>query len=175
LPPQKSSTQAASQPAVAPGDSMLAFVPEGTPRSVAEYIAALIPGAVLLFAFFLAAELAVLLMGQANSLVSIAFLPVICIMPILAGVVSTLVLEKLRNKPLTLQRGAMVGAAAGLSGVFVSSFMLLTIKLLLKKAPFGAAVSGIFMYFITFAVIIAVGAAFGALGGALVVKFIKEV
>ena len=89
LPPQKSSAQAASQPAVAPGDSMLAFVPEGTPRSVAEYIAALIPGAVA-FRIFLRPSL-LSFMGQSNSLVSIVFLPVIRIMPILAGVVPPLV------------------------------------------------------------------------------------
>ncbi len=154
---------------------MLTFVPEGTPRSVAEYIVAMLPGAILLFAFFLAAEMAVLLMGKDNDLVSISFLPVVCIMPILAGIVSTLVLEKLRNKPLTMQRGALVGAAAGLSGAFISVFMLGAVKLLLKRAPLGNSVSGFFLYIISFAMIVGIGAVLGALGGAIVVKFIKEI
>lgn len=153
-------------------ESVISFVPAGMARSFAEYIIALIPGAVLLFAFFLAAEAAMIFIG--GDLLSIAFLPVICIMPILAGVVSTLVLEKLRKKPLTLQRGAMVGAAAGFGGALISALMMVLVQVFAHKAPFGTLVAGLLVY-VVLALVLVIDTILGALGGALVVKFIKDV
>ena len=142
------------------------------PRSIAEYFAATLPGAILLFAFFLAAEMAGIVLK--NDLLAIAFLPVVCIMPILAGVVSTLVLEKLRNKPLSIQRGAMVGAAAGLAGSAVSALTLFVLDFAIKAHPFGAGITGLAL-FVALAIIVVMDAILGALGGAIVVKFIKDV
>lgn len=153
-------------------ESMLAFVPAGVGRSIAEYLAALIPGAVLLFAFFLAAEGAVILFAG-QDIMALAFLPVACIVPILSGVVSTLALEKLRKKPLTIQRGAMVGAVAALGGAFLSALLLVLVNLFVHKPPFGSFVAG-WMVYVVLLVIIFMDTLLGALGGALVVKFIKE-
>lgn len=173
----------AKQPTAEEQESMLTFVPAGTGRSVAEYIAAMIPGAVLLFAFFLAAEAAMVALGCANpnncptggSILPVAFVPVICIMPILAGVVSTLILEKLRKKPLTMQRGATVGAAAGLAGALVSAVLIMIVHLFTSyKQPLGIALPGLFLA-VAMLVVVVIDAVLGALGGALVVKFIKDV
>ena len=156
-------------------DSKLSFVTAGMPRSIAEYFAAMIPGAILLFAFFLAAEAAMMFIGGSNSsILSIAFVPVICIMPILAGVVSTLILEKLRKKPLTIQRGATIGAFAGFCGASLSAIMLGLIYLFTHKAPFGVSFSGIILI-VVLLVVVVIDAVLGALGGALVVKFIKDI
>ena len=152
-------------------DSALSFVPAGMPRSIAEYIAALIPGALLLFIFFVGAE-AVMMLLPGQDILSVIFLPVVCIMPILAGAVSTLALEKLRSKPLTLKRGAVVGLAAGLVGALFSAVALTVIQLLTQKPPFGSFLSGLLVY-VVLLVIIVIDAILGALGGALVVKFIK--
>ena len=149
---------------------MLSFVPAGMPRSIVEYIAALIPGALLLFIFFVGAEAAMLLVGQ--DILAVIFLPVVCIMPILAGAVSTLVLEKLRSKPLTLQRGAVVGLVAGLAGALVSAIALVVIQLVSQKPPFGSLIKDWLVY-VVLLVIIMMDAVLGALGGALVVKFVK--
>lgn len=171
LPVQKQQTQsqAASQKEE---ESLLSFVPKGIARSIAEYIAALLPGSILLFAFFVAAEVAVLFL-PGGDLLAASFLPVICIMPLLSGVVSTLVLEKLRNKQLTIQRGAMVGAAAGFIGAAVSVVMLAAAALLFQKYAFGSAFGGILFYVILL-VVLALETILGAVGGAAVVKFIKE-
>lgn len=152
-------------------ESMVSFVPAGMARSMVEYLAALIPGAILLFAFFLAAEAALLFIG--GDLLSIAFLPVICIMPILTGVVSTLLLEKLRKKPLTLQRGAMVGAAAAFFGALLSALVLALVNIFVHKPPLGSFVTGFVVYAVLL-LVVAIDTVLGALGGALVVKFIKE-
>ena len=153
---------------------MLSFVPAGMARSVAEYIAALVPGAVLLFAFFLAAEAAMIFLGTGSSILSLAFVPVICIMPILAGVVSTLFLEKLRKKPLTMQRGAVVGAAAGFAGAAISALLLGLVKLYLQRPPFGSILPSGILTLVVLVLVVIIDAVLGALGGALVVKFIKE-
>lgn len=152
-------------------ESMLSFIPAGIGRSIAEYLAALIPGAVLLFAFFLAAEGAVIVFPE-QGFMTLAFLPVACIVPLLSGVVSTLVLEKLRKKPLTVQRGAMAGAAAAFSGALFSAILLVVVKFV-GKAPFGSFVTG-WLTYVVLLIIIVIGTVLGALGGALVVKFIKE-
>ena len=155
-------------------ESMLAFVPAGIGRSIAEYFVALIPGAVLLLAFFLAAEGAVIVFAG-QDIMAIAFLPVACIVPILSGVVSTLALEKIRRKPLTIQRGAMVGAAAALIGAFLSAILLVLVSVFTSyKAPFGSLVGSGLMVYAVLLVIIFMDMVLGALGGALVVKFIKE-
>lgn len=150
---------------------MLSFVPVGYARSIAEYIAAVIPGALLLFIFFIAAESAMVLIKE--DILAVVFIPVVCIMPILSGAVSTLVLEKLRKKPLTLKRGAMVGAAAGLAGALVAAFALVVMSLLTKQSPFGSIIKDLLVY-VALMAILAVDTVLGALGGAAVVKFIKQ-
>jgi len=150
---------------------MLSFVPVGMPRSIAEYIAAVIPGAILLFVFFIAAESAMVLIKE--DILAVVFIPVVCIMPILSGAVSTLVLEKLRKKPLTLQRGAMVGAAAGLAGALISVLALAILGMLLKQSPFGGFIKDLLVY-VALLAILAIDTVLGALGGAAVVKFIKQ-
>ena len=165
-------TPAKQAPAEGADQSMLSFVPAGMPRSVAEYAVAAIAGAVLLFAFFLLAEMAGLLFK--SDIIAIVFLPVICIMPVISGAISTLLLEKIRSKPLTLQRGAMVGAAAGLAGAAVSAVMLFALDMLAKIHPFGAGITGVILMVVLVPVVV-IGAVEGALGGAIVVKFVKEI
>lgn len=152
--------------------SILSFVPAGIPRSIAEYFVAALLGAVLLFAFFVLAEIANF--AVQGGLLAAAFLPVICVMPIISGVVSTLVLEKLRSKPLTLKRGALVGAAAGLSGSLLSAVLLLAGSFLGQVHPFTAAVTGLLLA-AALLVVVVIDAALGALGGALVVKFVRDI
>lgn len=153
--------------------SMLSFIPAGMARSIAEYLVAAAAGAIPLFAFFALAQVTRAVF-QTIDLIGLAFVPVICIMPIIAGAVGALVLEKLRSKPLTMQRGAMVGAAAGLAGSFVSIVMLAAASVLLGTSPFGFGIVGLVLYALLVAVV-GIDLVLGALGGALVVKFVKEV
>lgn len=151
--------------------SMLSFVPSGMARSVAEYLVAALPGAILLFAFFVAAEAAVFVGPNLN----IAFLPVTCIVPLLSGVVSTLVLEKLRKKPLTFQRGALIGAAAGFVGAFTSALLLLIISFALPaKPPMGPGITGLVLY-VALLAIVAIDTVISAVGGVIVIKFLKDI
>lgn len=165
-------TPAKQAPAEEADHSMLSFIPAGLPRSAVEYLVAAIAGAVLLFAFFLLAEMAGIMFK--SDIIAVVFLPVICIMPIISGAISTLLLEKLRSKPLTFQRGAMVGAASGLFGASVSAVMLFAVDMLMSIHPFGSWATGLMLLAILVPIAIVDGL-LGALGGALVVKFVKEV
>lgn len=168
LPSQK---QPQSQPIPQSQESFLSFIPAGILRSIAEYLVAIIPGALLLFAFFVAAEMGMVVIG--GDILAASFIPVICVTPVLSGVVSTLVLEKLRKKPINFKRGAMVGATAAFTGSFFSVLLLLAVSLFAHKAPFGSLLSGAILYASFFAVVL-VDTMLGALGGALVANFIKD-
>ncbi|MCX8194520.1 MAG: hypothetical protein N3G22_00205 [Candidatus Micrarchaeota archaeon] len=161
----------------APGDkegeehSLLSFVPKGKIRSAAEYSVALLPGAILLFSFFVAAQTLVFFL-PGGDIISAVFLPVICIMPVLSGVVSALTLEKIRSKQLSLARGALVGAAAAFIGSLFSVAMLAAVALLSDKPAFGSALSG-WLFYLSLPVILFIEAALGSLGGAIAAHFIK--
>ena len=151
---------------------MLSFIPAGILRSIAEYLLAVIPGAALLFFFFVAAEILVFVL-PGNDWKSISFVPVICIMAPIAGTVSTLLMEKIRPKPITLAKGAAIGAASGFIGSLASVAMLATTALLFKKFAFGQAISGAWFY-LALAVVVLIESILGLLGGAITAHLISN-
>ena len=150
---------------------MLSFVPSGIARSIAECLVAMVPGAVLLFLFFAVAEGA--LFFTKSDMISILFLPVVCLLPIFAGMASALALEKVRNRPLTFKAGAAAGTLAGFFGALVSSIML-GVLTFLNQLPFGAMLSDKLIIAVALILVVAVDTILGALGGAIAVKFIKD-
>jgi hypothetical protein len=150
---------------------MLSFLPAGLPRSAAEHLVSALAGSILLFAFFILAEIAMVAVKE--DLLAMVFVPVICIMPILSGAASALVLEKLRRRPLSMKNGVLVGAAAGFFGALLAGFALTAVSLLLKQSPFGGFVKDWLVY-VLLLVTLFIDTLFGALGGVLVVKFIKQ-
>jgi len=151
---------------------VLSFLPAGRIRSVAEHLAAAIVGALLLFLFFMASEAAVLFMAD-TPLMPITFVPVICLLPVLAGALAVIVFERLRKAPLGIKRGALVGALAGFFGSFVSSVPLIVLAIL-NKNPLGAMLSSTLMVALVLVVTIGLDTLLSALGGALVVKFTSD-
>jgi hypothetical protein len=149
----------------------LSFIPAGVPRSIAEYVISAIPGALLLFGFFLASESAVVFLG--GNTMAVTFLPVICLMPLLSGAISSLVLEKIRSKLITYQRGALVGAFSGFVGSLVSVLLLMAVFLLGKK-PFGTVLDSTPLVVAALFIIIAMDTLLAALGGAIAVRFLKD-
>jgi len=151
---------------------MLSFIPAGKLRSVAEYLVSAIVGALLLFIFFMASEAAVMLLKD-TPLMSITFVPVICLLPLLGGALAAIVLEKLRKCQQGMKQGAIAGALAGLTGSFISSLILLVLSLL-GKSPLGDALSSTLMVFAVLAISVGLDTLLGALGGALVAKFTAD-
>ena len=150
---------------------LLSFLPAGRIRSVAEYLVAAAAGAILLFLFFMASEAAVLLMRD-TPLMPITFVPVICLLPILAGALAAIALEKLRAAQIGIKRGAAVGALSGFFGALVSSVPLLALDLL-NMSPLGEALAATPIVLAVLLVTIVLDTLLSALGGALVVKFIS--
>ena len=126
----------------------------------------------MLFLFFMASEAAVIFMKD-TPLMSITFVPVICLLPILAGALAAIVLEKLRKSSPGIKPGALVGGLAGFFGSMVSSFILLLLSLL-GKAPFGDALSSLIAVAAVLFTSVCLDTLLAALGGALVVKFTSD-
>ena len=136
---------------------------------MAEHLVAAIVGAVLLFLFFMASEAAVLFMAD-TPLMPITFVPVICLLPILAGALAVIVFEKLRKAPLGIKRGAAVGALAGFFGSFVSSVPIIALAIM-NKNPLGEMLSSTLLVVAVLFITIGLDTLLAAIGGALVVKF----
>ena len=126
-------------------------------------------GALLLFLFFMASEVVVLFMVD-TPLMPIMFVPVICLLPVLAGALAVIVFEKLRQAPMGIKRGAPVGALAGFFGS-ASSMVILSILALIGKQPLGSALSSPVMAIAVLLISVAIDTVLAMIGGALVVKF----
>ena len=126
-------------------------------------------GGLLLFLFFMASEVVVLFMSD-TPLMPIMFVPVICLLPVLAGALAVIVFEKLRKAQLGIKRGALVGALAGFFGSAASA-LILSILSLIGKQPLGEALSSPVMAVAVLLISVAIDTILAALGGALVVKF----
>ena len=148
---------------------MLSFLPAGKIRSICEHLIAATIGALLLFLFFMASELAVLFMAD-TPLMPITFVPVICLLPVLAGALAAIVFENLRKVPMGIKRGALVGALAGLFGSFISSIPLIILSIL-NKNPLGEMLSSTPIVVVVLFITIGLDTLLAAIGGTLVVKF----
>jgi len=168
----KPSEQSEPRHPSAPEKPLLSFLPAGKVRSGAEHLLAALCGALLLFLFFMASEAAVLLMAD-TPLMSITFVPVICLLPVLAGALAVIVFEKLRKAQPGMRRGAAVGALAGFCGSMLSA-IILSILALLGKQPLGASLSSAITVIAVLLVSVAIDTILAALGGALVVKFTSD-
>jgi hypothetical protein len=150
----------------------LSFISHDKIRKVAEFIIAAKVGALLLFLFFMASELAVFFMKD-TPFMAVTFVPVICLLPLLAGALAAIVLEKLRKAQPSIKAGAFVGFLAGFCGSLFSSFILAVLSVLNMK-PFGDSLSSQLIVFAILMITIGIDTVLGALGGALVVKFTSD-
>jgi hypothetical protein len=153
----------------APEGPLLSFLPAGRIRSVSEHLVAGIAGALLLFFFFMASEIAVLVMKD-TKLMSITFVPVICLLPLLAGALAAIVFEKLRRAQPNMRQGALVGALAGFFGSSVSAVILIILSFL-NMNPLGDALASPLIVAGVLIISVGLDTILSALGGALVVKF----
>lgn len=168
---------AGAQSPPSPKASAFSFIPEGLPRSIAEYLASALVGAILLFAFYVASESTLIFTGE--DMMAFTFLPVVCLMPVLAGAVASLVLERIRQKEITLRKGALVGAASGLISAAFSTVLFLLLFLVSSQAsaklkPFDGSIADPLIMLLALLASAAFDIALAAAGGALAAKFIRE-
>jgi len=113
---------------------------------------------------------ATVLFMKDTPLMPIMFVPVICLLPVLAGALAVIVFEKLRKAPLGIKRGALIGALAGFFGSFVSSVPIIALAIL-NMNPFGETLSSTLMVALVLFITIGLDTMLAAIGGVLVVKF----
>ncbi|MEM4348422.1 MAG: hypothetical protein QXN37_02530 [Candidatus Anstonellaceae archaeon] len=154
-------------------ESMLSFIPAGMLRKIAEYLVASIVGAILLAGFFAISELSVLLFPKYD-LISLVFVPIVCAMPLVAGAIAALALEKIKKRPITLKQAAAAGALAGFLGSSFSALLLIVSWVLFPKvAPFGAGISTL-LSFLLLPLVVFIDTLLAAIGAVIVAKFISQ-
>ncbi|MCX8197469.1 MAG: hypothetical protein N3G80_04110 [Candidatus Micrarchaeota archaeon] len=151
--------------------SLLSFIPQGLPRTAAEYLVSGAIGGLVYFGFFILV-LGLLFFIKDNNM-ALIFLPLTCVIPPLTGALSALVFERVRNRPLSLKSAAAVGAIAGLLGSSISSLVALL-------ASFFAPPNSVFsllqplLLFVALAVLAVVDSILAALGAAVVAHITKS-
>lgn len=125
---------------------MLAFLPAGLVRTVGEVMVTSIPGAILQF-FFIVAAAGLNIWSASNAsgggLYALVYLPVVCLLPLVVGTVSTLVYERVRGTHGAHVKGSVVSSAmSGFLGSLVGALAIVVSGLALQVQPLGASISG---------------------------------
>jgi hypothetical protein len=126
--------------------SPLKFIPDGMPRRLAEALLSSIPGMVILcVAIFLVGILnAYQNLGDAkNDSFVLVYIPIICLLPVVVGVIGPLILERIRNiQRLSLKQGVLSSFLSGFVGSTIGAIILLTSGVVSGTIkPFGVAIS----------------------------------
>lgn len=148
-------------------------------RSVIEVLVSCIMGGAILFIFILGAGLLNVTanINQANDLITATYLPIVCILPLVVGVIGPLVLEKVRNEDsLSLKGGALVSFLSALGGSFLGAFVLFGFGLITDFKPVGDSLDGFGVpaYFIVSIVLMAVTSVLSTIGGILIVMLLNR-
>lgn len=158
---------------VAPG--LFWFLPFGPLRDAAEILLASLPGAAMLALFILIVG-GLTINFNSNGFAA-SYIPVVCLLPLVVGIVTPLVLERIRGEHrISLRRAMICSCASGLSGSFFASAILILLGIFNPSfKPFGPSVGGALPLLFLFALIVGISTALAAAGGAVLVIFIQKV
>lgn len=124
-----------------PGErgAVLAVLPPGPVRDVAEVVVSALPGAAVTGLFILIVGLLNILI--VNDTYAAVYLPIGCFLPLVVGVISVLVLDRVRgNARISLARSVATGFLGALMGS-VGAVALLTLSGAMNFKPFGPSMS----------------------------------
>ncbi|MFA5107983.1 MAG: hypothetical protein WC492_00405 [Candidatus Micrarchaeia archaeon] len=161
-------------------EGVFKFISNSTLRKSVEVLVSAIPGAVVLFLFILGTGILNIYtnLAAANEIFAATYLPVICLLPLVIGVIGPLILEKVRNATELSLRASVL--TAFLSGFFGSFFGGLTLIIagFAEFKPFGGILSDVLpgagrMLFASFLLVI-ISTVLSTLGGALIVILLKK-
>jgi len=158
---------------IAPG--LFWFLPFGPLRDAAEIALASLPGAAMLILFILVVG-ALTINFNTNGFAA-SYIPVVCLLPLVVGIVTPLVLERIRGEHrISLRRAILCSCSSGLFGSFFASAALILLGVLNPTfKPFGPSVSGLLPLVFLFVLIVGISTALSAAGGAILVIFIQKV
>ena len=158
---------------------LLVFLPAGPARSAGEIIASAIPGGVLQFVFIVAAAGLNIWGAQSagNELYAAVYLPVVCLLPLVVGAISALVLERVQGTSTLHVKGGMISAAvAGLVGGLIGGIVIMATGLLKIGGgkPLGASFVDV-TYLVALPLVMAVVAmVMAAIGAALATVIVSR-
>ncbi len=123
---------------------VLSFLPAGLVRTLAEVLVTSIPGAILQFFFIIAAAGLNIWSSSGTSsdgMYALVYLPVVCLLPLVVGTVSTLVYERVRGMHgLHLKGSVLSSAMAGMLGSIFGALVIIIAGLAMNVHPLGSAV-----------------------------------
>lgn len=149
---------------------LLSFLPAGPARGFGEIIVSAIPGGALQFIFIVSAAALNIWGAQSmgNELYAAVYLPVVCLLPLVVGAISALVLERVQGTSTLNVKGGMLAAAlAGLVGALVGAIVIMATGLLKVGKPLGASFNDVTYLVALPLVMAAVAMVMAAIGAAL--------
>ena len=151
---------------------MLRFLPGGLVRTISEVLVTSIPGAILQFFFIVAAaglNIWSAISNPGDGPYALVYLPVVCLLPIVVGTVSTLVYERVRGMHAMHLKGSVVSSAmSGFLGSFMGALVIIIAGVAMKVEPLGTSINGPVAVIGVSLLIIAFSTIFAALGAMIV-------
>ncbi len=158
--------------------SMLKFLPAGIVRDGCEIVLSGIPGAVILAIFIIGTSVLNIYtnLSGPNSWFAATYVPVVCLLPLVVGIVAPLVLERIRGiEMLTLRRSVVASCLSGLLGSLLGSLGLLISGFAVANSkPFGSALTGLPLMVVLVLVLVFISTLLSAIGGAILVLFLSR-
>lgn len=164
-----------NEPAKGP-KSVLSFIPAGMPRDLSEIFVSGIPGAFVLALFILGTAVLNIIFGSNSPLFAATYLPVVCLLPLVVGIVAPLVLERVRGVDvLSLRRSIAASFLSGMLGSLLGAFLLIISGVAVPSAkPFGSALTGLPTELVLVLVLVFISTVLSAIGGAILVMFLSR-
>lgn len=169
----------AAQPQEAPANSgFFSFIPHPLAKKAVEIIASAIPGALILF-IFIAGTSALNIFSYAsskNDVFAATYIPVVCLLPLVVGVIGPLVLERVRGETrLFMKSSVLVSFLSGFFGSLISALALVISSLLSADfKPFGDFVSDPLTIAGAAILLVIISSILSTIGGALIVAFLNR-
>ncbi len=169
-PSDSSKTAGASKP-------LLTFLPAGPVRTIGEIVLSAIPGGALQFIFIvLAAGLNIWgAQSSGNEMYAAVYLPLVCLLPLVVGAISALMLERVRGTTTLQVRGGVIAAAlAGLVGAMLGALVIIATGMLKVGKPLGASFNDITYLVALPLVMVFVTMVMAAIGAALTTVIVSR-
>ncbi|MFH0927825.1 MAG: hypothetical protein V1822_04570 [Candidatus Micrarchaeota archaeon] len=163
------------------GTGIFKFIANSTLRKMVEVVFSSLPGTVIFFVFIIGTGLLNIFSSQAgpNNIFAATYLPVVCILPIIIGVIGPLVLERVRSSSsLSLRGSVLVSFISAFIGSFLGSLVLLISGIVSDSfKPFGGIfepVLGTPGLFVGFLLIVGISTILSTVGGAVIVVLLNR-
>ena len=158
------------------------FIQNSRLKKVVEVLFSSIPGAVVFFVFIIGTGILNIFSSSAgpNNIFAATYLPVVCILPIVIGVIGPLILEKVReSSSLSLRASVLVSFISALFGSFLGALVLMITGLVGEGfKPFGgvfdSVLGGAPGLVAAFLIIVAISTVLSTIGGAIIVFLLNR-